>query len=559
MEQEQNKIDKRVSEWLKDRNNLIFLMIFLFGISIRLYYFFITKSQPLWWDEADYMSYAKGLAGVDTHWIITDQHNSLFPYIASVFFRVGFSEGAIKLFLEVLPSILLIFLIYKILIMMYKDKRIALISSFLMAVFWENLFNSFRFHLESLALLFSFLAIYVFWKGYERKEKIFSKINPKWSVLITVFLVMVVYSIRRGFFLLGFFFLAYMILATNMKELIKDKYNWISLASAFLLFLLIENSVFLSKIYNVAGSYYSSDKIPFNLIPFQIFGIYFNNLSNNFFSVLTYLFWIGFVILIFHLFLGIGFFRKEETSKFSLRPDLFSFLTIIITLSYFLFFTRMSPETGIGDPRWYYLLLPGAFICISKASLLITDYIQKYSKILSVVFLILLIGFGGYYELQHADMIIKSKIPSFEGIKEASLFIKENSNPDDILVTISTSQASYYAEREIIDPRLSLSGSLSPNITLDEFISVLKKHEKARYLIITFSEPNYPSWMRQEEYIQDPNTGQVMFSKWKLPFLGVEIDFTNNQQKATEEVTYNSVKFKLVGVFSDAFVYEIFT
>ena len=75
----------KIKRWLKDRNNLIFLGILVLGIVIRLYYFNITKGQPLWWDEADYLAYAKNLAGFDVSWIVSAKHNSLYSFLFSLF------------------------------------------------------------------------------------------------------------------------------------------------------------------------------------------------------------------------------------------------------------------------------------------------------------------------------------------------------------------------------------------------------------------------------------------------------------------------------------------
>jgi hypothetical protein len=549
MEQEElSKKKEKLSLFLKDKHNLIFLAILALGIIIRLYYFYLTKNQPLWWDEADYMAYAKNLAGIDTNWIINAQHNSLLPYIAALFFKLGLSEAVIKFFLEFIPSVIIVYL---------NDKRIALISTFLMATFWEILFNSFRFHVDNPALMFGFLAIFVFWQGYEKKEKIFGKINPKWAIFIAVFLVILVYSIRRGYFLFGLFFLLYMLLTRKFKDLIKDKYNWFALVFAVILFFITEKFIFLSQISSVAGTYYSAGNISFNLIPFQIFGVYFNDLNNSIFSILVYLFWIGLLIIIYGLILTIGYYKKDDMGKSDSRSDLFLFITILVTISFFLFFTRMSPETGIGDPRWYYPILLGCFVCISKGSLLITSFISKYSKTISIIFLIGIIGFGGYYELQHADMIIKSKIQSYDGIKESSLYVKEISTTGDIITSISNSQVAYYAEREVFDPRINETGTSSMDTKFETFLWQLSKNNNIKYIIITFSEPNYPKWMRNEEYVQNPQTGQVVLSKWMIPFMDTTIDFANNQQDIKQEKTYGDVTFKLLTIKQDAFVYEI--
>jgi len=195
IEEKKQELKKKLKFFLAENHVLIFSIIFILAFAIRIYFFLITKNQPLWWDEADYMAYAKTLAGAgNMDWIVTAKHNSLFPFIAAFFIKFISSEAVLRFILEVIPSLLLVFATYKILILMYNDKKIALISSSLMAVLWEGLFNTFRFHLDIPTLLVAYLSIYIFWQGYEKKEKIFGKINPKYSIPLTVFLVVLVYA-----------------------------------------------------------------------------------------------------------------------------------------------------------------------------------------------------------------------------------------------------------------------------------------------------------------------------------------------------------------------------
>ncbi len=126
---EKNK--KGFSNWFADKYNLTFLGILLLAIAIRIYYFVLTAHQPLWWDESDYLAYAKNLANLGGDWIVTAQHNSLFPFIVAGLFLIKLGEPAIKFILEILPSIFIVVLTYLICLKMYSDKRIALISSFL--------------------------------------------------------------------------------------------------------------------------------------------------------------------------------------------------------------------------------------------------------------------------------------------------------------------------------------------------------------------------------------------------------------------------------------------
>lgn len=326
-------------------------------------------------------------------------------------------------------------------------------------------------------------------------------------------------------------------------------------------FLLVENFIFISNIASVASLYNSAGGVPFNLTPLTIFGIFFDNIYNPQFSILSYLFWMGLVLLLFHVVLSFDLLRKEES--FESRADLFNLIVVIFVLCFFLFFTRL-PEGNIGDPRWYYPLLLSSIVCISKSTLFIADYIKKYSKYLSIIIIIVLIAFGGYYELKHADMIIRTKIPSFQGIKDAGLFLKENSNPEDIIITMSNSQTSYYAERKVIDPRMASPDNmndsldkLNQSITLETFLERLKKQKEIKYIIVTFSEPHHPAWMRQEEYFQNPSTGEVSYSKWIIPFMNTTIDFLNNQQDIKQEINYDGITFKLINISEDAFTYEI--
>ena len=48
----------KIEMFLRNKYNLMFFGIILIAFIIRLYYFIYTYNQPLWWDEAEYMSMA---------------------------------------------------------------------------------------------------------------------------------------------------------------------------------------------------------------------------------------------------------------------------------------------------------------------------------------------------------------------------------------------------------------------------------------------------------------------------------------------------------------------
>ena len=224
----------------------------------------------------------------------------------------------------------------------------------------------------------------------------------------------------------------------------------------------------------------------------------------------------------------------------------------------FFIITRIRGNDSIGDPRWYYPLTLASFICISKAMLLIADYIKKYNKHLAIILILILIGYGGYYELKQADSLIKIKINSYIGVKQASLFIKDVSAPGDAVFGKSGPQVSYYSERKFAEPDIVLNPDPN-NITLEDFLDLLHsdKGKDIRYILITLSENGYPLWMKKLEYASHPQTGQQALAKFEIPFMNSSYDFRTGQQSFQQSQSYGDIEFRLLHTVEDAFVYEV--
>jgi len=540
-------MENKIKDWLSNRQNLIFLLIIIFAIAIRIFYFNLTKSQPVWWDESDYLAYAKNLAGLGGDWIVTLQHNSLFPFLVAALFSLGLSEVATKFILEVIPSIFIVYLTYLVSLKIYDDKRIAFISSFLMATFWVLMFNTMRFHVGAPGLLTGLLAMYVFFQGYERREKIFGKIDPKWAIPIAVLFVVLTYSIRRGYYLFGVFIFVYMLATRRWKDLLKDKYNWIGLAVFLALFFLVESFVFTSGIGEVGASYYHPED-PLNLAPLGIFSSFFA-LGGIMQNLSFYLFWIGIILMIVTVALYTGHIKKARNKK--VLGDLFVLITILFTLLNFIFVLRLQV---VGEPRWYFPLALGAFIAISRGTLLITDTLKKYNKLLAVVVIILLIGGAGYYQVQQADGIIKARISSFEGIKSASLYVKGISTGDDLVISQAVPQTIYYSEKRVKQAE-QLVGIKGTGFSLEDFLAAIRENPDVKYILVSFSEPGQPDWMQRTSY--GSQNGQTVFSSWEIPFMDTKIDFATGQQNVVQTKTYDDITFEFLTTEEDIFIYEV--
>src|SRR3989344_6583926 len=140
----------KVKSWIKNPFNFAFLGIMLIAFSLRLYYFFITKNQALWWDELSYGGIAKtnffyGYLGNAPEMIINEIkiRPPLLPLLWSLLLKIGSTEAISKFFLELIPSVLSVILVYIIGKKIY-DKKTALISSFILAISWMHIFYTMR-------------------------------------------------------------------------------------------------------------------------------------------------------------------------------------------------------------------------------------------------------------------------------------------------------------------------------------------------------------------------------------------------------------------------------
>ena len=97
--------------------------------------------------------------------------------------------------------------------------------------------------------------------------------------------------------------------------------------------------------------------------------------------------------------------------------------------------------------------------------------------------------FGLYTEFNHTDAIVKYKITSYQEVKDAGLWIKQNSNKNDIIITASTMQITYYSERKISD--FYPDPSDKNETGFDNKIKQLKP----RYIVIDAFQPVFtPKW-----------------------------------------------------------------
>ena len=468
-ENKEEKIEERkenIKKWLENKENLMLLGILIFSFALLLYYFFLTKNQPLWWDEAEYMSIAKNFA-FNIPYQIDPARPLLFPFFAFIFFKLGFQELAVKFFIVLIPAFLVVLFTYLLVKEMY-DKKTALIASFITAVSWIHLFYAERIMTDAIGLLFGLVAFYCFWKGY---------VNEKSRVYIWLVGVFVALSFltRLTGILYGVIIALFIFLTGHFKPL-KNKNIWLIpvffllTIAPYLLYAYINFGSPLAFQQGYAGGT-GGKPLTFDVIEFFLRFVY------DYPEFGFFLLFLAGLTTLFPMFLSLDkILAKKEKLYFN---DFFIFLSIIFTLFFFIYFLRQ------GENRWLIAMSIGIFTIASRGIILIYDFAKKNSgKSFAVAALILILFFGAYFQLKHADKTIKDKIDSYLPVKESGLWIKQNSNPQDIVLSLSEPQTTYYSERKVYRFQ---------HFTEEQFESLVKE-KKPKYMIVSIFENGHPDW-----------------------------------------------------------------
>ncbi|MFA5992259.1 MAG: glycosyltransferase family 39 protein [Candidatus Pacearchaeota archaeon] len=478
---------EKLKEWLKKKENLILLAVVIIAFLIRIYYFTITSSQPLWWDEAEYMSAAKGFAGI-VHYHLDAIRSPGFPLFASIFFIIGISnEVALRFLILLIPSLILIVLTYFTIKEMYPDKRIAIISTLIIAVLWENLFYSNRFHTENLALIFELLAIFILVKVYLKKKDLWV-IKPKYSIIWIALFSLISILFRPGNVIFIPAIVVFLLIVNKSKILTKKglpiTIGIIALGIIAFFVLGLQNNAFFAT---YLKSFQTHAPFTWSNLSF-FYGIY-QSPVQYLPSILFYAFLLGVIFFVVDMFL---FSKKiksiNNTSEdLEIKSDILNMLIILSIMSFFIFFMR--PPTY--EFRWFFPLMTGLLVFTAKGIVTFSEYIGDFlkSKKLVIILIIILTLLGVYAQFVHADAIIKIKIPTYQQVKDAGLWIKQNSNKNDVVVAASITQLTYYGERKIEDFYVNNSNEN------ESAFDIKVKNVNPKYMVISVFEPGFtPQW-----------------------------------------------------------------
>jgi hypothetical protein len=419
-EQSIKKIEERKTKSLNFiKNNYILMGIMLLALAIRLYYFFITQNQTLWWDELCYGSLAKNL--------ITHQWNTvsliinettirpmLLPLLWSFLIRMDFPEVLSKLILEIVPSLFVILFIYLAAEKMY-NKRIALISSFILTVSWMTVFYSVRFMTHIPGLLANLASIYFFFKATDSE-----KINFKYFAY-SIFLLFISCLFRWNYGLVAFAYLL-IIIVTYKLSFIKQKSFWLGgvIGSIPLMVLFTINLVKFNKLFPALSSTAEAVSTTTRAFAFYTFGFIPHILQMPF----LIMFIIGLIIVVVQLFLG--FDSISQIKK--LKSHTFLLTILIINLFFLIFYVRYAED------RYLFECLISLILIIAISLDIIYEYIKKYNKVIAICLIVIFLLFGGYSQYKYGDSMIIGKKDSYAQMKDAFTWIKNNVPKDSVVM-----------------------------------------------------------------------------------------------------------------------------
>jgi len=483
-------LKEKLKRFFKDRINILLVLLISFAIIYRLFYFFKLGPQPIWWDEADYLSIAKiwatGMQHPDWFSHFTGMRPLLMPIVWFIFFKAGLGEISIRFFTLLLPGIAIICFVYALGRELY-GKTIGLIAGLIMSVYWVSSFYTFRILTDIPAVFLGMLSFYFFYAHYIKK-------NKSSGLYLAVLFGVLGFSARFPIALVPVTWAVYLLI-TRRFSIFRDKAFW---KSVILLLILLSPYIIyfiLTKFY-LFNFYFGesavSMKQPIALYVFSMIPEFMHNVFAI--SLLIGLF--AFVPLI----LGFDIFLKQKDK--SLNADFFVLLWLAVHLVFYVVIFKAAND------RWLLMLMPAVFYISAKGIKLVYDFIKKYNKVLAIITLVLILLIGSYQNLNHTSQLIEQKKDTYKEIKDAGLWLKANTPADTKIITASIVQNQYYSERQsdgfytndsIWESCTDTYGNLNTNdscqkATEDAFNTRITEI-KPDYLIVSVFEPVFtPQW-----------------------------------------------------------------
>jgi len=512
---------------LKNKNFHI-LFVALIALTIRIYYLITTSGQTMWWDEAEYMSAAKHWA-LGVPYQINEQRPPLFQLLGALFLKLGFEEIALKFILVALPSLALVIATYYLGRELFNHK-IGIIASIGVTFVWSVIFWSTRFQPDFFSVTLQLIAFIFFWKLIKHE-------NPRYAIYAGLFVALAFYF-KISALLVPLSFALFILYYDGWQAMRKKNY-WLILG-AFIVGMIpfmIWQAITFGNPLAFAPSYSGDFNIGRDL-GWMTLDFFYSFLKLPIFL----LFLAGLGITLFNLLISSDVLIKDK----SLRKDpwIFSFIVLLVVSLFYIFYIK-----GVIEDRWVFLIIPFIFFFAGKPLNFIYNKIALHSKVLSALFVLVCLTIFILPQIDHSTALINDKKLTYLPVKEVSLLIKDKSSSEDKVLSVSYTQTTAYAEREVIT---------YAKMTKENFTRILNE-ERPSFIIASILEPHHPEWIVQQVQNEQGYRG-VLF-----PYFNSTIVISPQNQivqyDLKSQMVYNGAIFTLIypldGNFGGLVAYKI--
>ncbi len=481
-----DQIRERTINWLKNPYNLLLLAIIIFAIGVRLYFFFKTMNQAVWWDEGEYMLRVK-------HLVLDTPQSGFFvgrevftPYFWALIYSIFKSEVAIR-FTQVIFSSLAVLATYYLGKEVY-DKKVGILSALFMSTFWLHLFFTTRLLTYLYAPLFYTLALALFWKArYTDTSK--SNLYYFLSFLTIIIGLGVYYSIAFAAIVLFIF-----LVITEQYKFILDKKLWkpFLLSTPFLLLsfissYLVQGSIIprlsqisTSRVKETGAEFMVGLFIYVKMMPRLMLFLYLILMILSFFLLLRLIFYFDFVV-------------KNRENVLEFKKDFYIFLAAFVPFAIFTWFsTQTGGPAGASYDAWILPVFPPLFCFMSRFLVYVGNKFKPIIKNKHLIFslLVFVILMGAFAHLSFANASITAKADSFYNLKPAGEWIKENTMKGDVIIAGPVPELTYYTEREVIsiDDGIKEGGHYIDGKVSVDLLQETINERRPPYLVLTLWE-----------------------------------------------------------------------
>lgn len=469
LEDKKKVLKNKISSWFSNKNNLYFALILLFAFIIRIYFFYVTKNQVLWWDEAEYMLKAKSIAlgTPDTGW--WSGRPILSAYLLAVPIFLGLGAAGIK-FIMIIFSMLVLVLTYLV-GKEFFDEKVALIGTFIFSVLYLNLFYTSRILINMPELFIGLLIFYLFYKSYSSNKNYLYLIIPLTAIGFFIRFTVAIYA---------FIAFVFILLSRDFTPLKEKKFKYLFSGLVVLGIIgFIASIVILKK--NLLGGFWEAFSGGIILrhaaeSRFSVFSSYLKNIWGSMGITFMILFFIGLFSYFYHFVIMIDKNIKRPVSKES-KQKLFVLVWIIITLIIY------GIILNHFEDRYLMMIFPIISLLSASGAFFLYQTIRKRSKMFATVAVIAIILLGSYLILNQANGIIRNGAIGFKDLDKAGEWIKQNTNPGDVIISSALPQMTYYTERETYP--------VSSNES--EFAKLIEE-KKPKMLLVTVMQRS-PEWV----------------------------------------------------------------